>query len=104
MIVKVSILYPNLEGSRFNMDYYCKFHVPMLQQRLGAACRQAVVEQGISGAAPGSPPTYVAMGHFYFDSVEAFQAAFRDHAAAIEADVPNYTDIEPITQISLVKS
>jgi uncharacterized protein (TIGR02118 family) len=43
------------------------------------------------------------MGHLYFDSVEAFQAAFGPHAPAIMADIPNYTDIQPVIQISEVK-
>jgi uncharacterized protein (TIGR02118 family) len=57
----------------------------------------------MSGATPGSRPGFVAMGHLYFDSAEAFQTAFGPHAQAIMADVPNYTDIEPTIQISEVK-
>ena len=37
------------------------------------------------------------------DSVEAFQAAFGPHAAEIMGGVPNYTDIQPMIQISEVK-
>jgi uncharacterized protein (TIGR02118 family) len=43
------------------------------------------------------------MGHLYFDSVADFQAAFGPHAAAIKADIPNYTDIQPTIQINEVK-
>jgi len=43
------------------------------------------------------------MGHLYFDTVEAFQAAFGPHADPIMADIPNYTDIQPTIQISEVK-
>jgi uncharacterized protein (TIGR02118 family) len=57
----------------------------------------------MSGAAPGSRPAYVAMGHLYFDSAEAFQTAFGPHAQTIMADIPNYTDIQPTIQISEVK-
>jgi uncharacterized protein (TIGR02118 family) len=61
------------------------------------------VEQGLGGGEPGAPPTYIAMGHLYFDSVEAFQESFGPHASEIMADIPNYTDIQPIIQISEVK-
>ena len=71
-MIKVSVLYPAGENTTFDMDYYCKSHIPMVQQKLGSACKGAAVEHGISGAAPGSRSTYVAMGHLYFDSVEAF--------------------------------
>ncbi len=43
------------------------------------------------------------MGHLYFDSVEEFQTAFTPHAAEIMADIPNYTNIQPVIQISEVK-
>ena len=102
-MIKVSVLYPHQEGIRFDMDYYLNSHIPMVRQKLGAACKGAAVEHGLGGAASGSLPTYVAMGHLYFDSVEAFQAAFAPYASAIMADIPNYTTIQPIIQISEVK-
>jgi uncharacterized protein (TIGR02118 family) len=102
-MIKVSVLYPHQEGGQFDMDYYCNRHIPMVQQKLGAACKGVAVEHGLSGATPGSQPAYVAMGHLYFDSTEAFQAAFGPHAQAIMADIPNYTDIQPVIQLSEVK-
>ena len=35
-MIKVSVLYLNNSGSKFNMDYYCKSHIPMVQQNGGA--------------------------------------------------------------------
>jgi uncharacterized protein (TIGR02118 family) len=34
--------------------------------------------------------------------VEAFQAGFGPHAQEIMADIPNYTDLTPVIQISEV--
>jgi uncharacterized protein (TIGR02118 family) len=102
-MIKVSVFYPNSEGTKFDMNYYCNTHMPMVRQKLGAACKGAAVEQGITGATPGSRPGFIAMGHIYFESVEAFQTAFDPHAEAIMADIPNYTDIQPTLQISEVK-
>jgi uncharacterized protein (TIGR02118 family) len=102
-MIKVSVFYPNNEGSKFDMNYYCNSHIPMVRQKLGAACKGAAVEQGITGATPGSRPGFIAMGHIYFESVEAFQIAFGPHAEAIMADISNYTDIQPTLQISEVK-
>lgn len=83
-MIKVSVFYPNTEGKKFDMAYYCNKHIPMVQQKLGAACKRVNVEQGLSGGQPGSKATYIAMGHLYFDSVEAFQTAFGPHAEEIE--------------------
>ena len=102
-MIKVTVFYPNDEGKKFDMEYYCNNHMPMVQEKLGDACKSIAVEQGLGGTEPGSPATYIAMGHLYLDSVEAFQAAFGPHAAEIMGDVPNYTDIQPSIQISEVK-
>lgn len=102
-MIKVSVFYPNNEGAKFDMDYYCNQHIPMVRQKLGPACKNAAVEQGLTGPTPGSRPAFIAMGHLYFDSVEAFQTAFGPHAQAIMADIPNYTEIQPTIQISDVK-
>ncbi len=99
----MSVFYPAGASTRFDMEYYCKSHIPMVQQKLGAACKSVAVEQGLAGGAPGAPPTYAAMGHLYFDSVSAFEAAFAPHAATIMADIANYTNIQPVIQISEVK-
>ena len=102
-MIKVSVFYPNEEGKKFDMEYYFNKHIPMVQQKLGAACKRVTVEQGLWGAEPGSRATYIIMFHLYFDSAEAFQMAFSPHAQAINGDIPNYTDTQPTIQISEVK-
>ena len=79
-MIKVSAFYPNEEGKIFDMGYYFDKHIPMIQQKLGAACKRVAVEQGLGGVEPGSRATYLVMFHLYFDSIEAFQAAFGPHA------------------------
>ena len=57
-MIKVSVFYPERAGSKFDMDYYCNTHIPMVREKLGAACKGAAVEQGMSGATPGSARLY----------------------------------------------
>ena len=102
-MVKVTAFYSNEEGKKFDMAYYFNKHIPMIQQKLGTACKRVAVEQGLGGAEPGSRAIYIIMFHLYFDSVEAFQTAFGPHAQAIMGDIPNYTNIQPTIQISEVK-
>jgi uncharacterized protein (TIGR02118 family) len=66
-MIKVSVFYPDREGSKFDMDYYCRSHIPLVREKLGTACKAVEVEQGIGGATPGSRPGFIAMGHLYFD-------------------------------------
>jgi uncharacterized protein (TIGR02118 family) len=102
-MVKVCVLYPNDEGSSLDMNYYMKSHIPLVQKRVGPACKQITVELGISGAQPGTKPAFSLIANMLFDSVETFQAAFGPHAAEILADIANYTKVQPIVQISEVK-
>jgi len=101
-MIRVSVMYPNGEGNKLDFDYYCNKHIPMVQEKLGAACKGVAVDQGLSGAGPGAPAIYAAMGHLLFDSIEDFQTAFGPHATTFMADIPNYTNIQPIIQISSV--
>lgn len=102
-MIKVSVMYPNGEDSTFKMAYYLITHIPLVRQKLGAALKGAAVEQGLAGATPGSPAPYFAMGHLLFESIEAFQTSFGPHAQAILDDVPNFTNTQPVIQISEVK-
>ncbi|QEH39173.1 EthD protein [Aquisphaera giovannonii] len=103
-MIRISILYPNRDGSRFDFPYYVETHMPMSIGLLGAhpGYRGVSVERGLGGAEPGSRPAYVAMCHFLFDSLEDFLAAFMPNAPALQGDMPNYTDIEPVIQFNEV--
>lgn len=102
-LIKVSVMYPNKANARFDHDYYRDKHMPMVKAKMGDACKYYTVDRGIAGAAPGTPPTYIGMCHIFCDSVEAFQAGFGPHAKEILADIPNYTDLSPVLQISEVE-
>jgi uncharacterized protein (TIGR02118 family) len=76
--------------------------MPLVQRTLRPALKGMAVDKGLAGGAPGSTPAYVAVGHLLFDSVTDFQAAFGSNADTILSDIPKYTDIEPVLQISEV--
>ena len=103
-MTRISILYPNNKGSRFDIDYYIGTHMPLSIELLSGnpGFKGVCVERGLRGAGPGSDPAYIAMCHFLFDSVESFMAAFAPHVAQLQGDMSNYTDIKPIIQISEV--
>jgi len=103
-MVRISILYPNSPGSQFDMDYYLQRHMPRSIALLSAApgFKGVSVERGVSGAAADVSPAFTAMCHFLFESVEAFMAAFMPHAAELQGDIPNYTDVNPTIQINEV--
>lgn len=101
-MIKVSVYYPHSDGAAFDLEYYGSKHMPMVSGLLGEACKGASWDSGIGGGAPGQPPPFVAAAHLLFDSVEDFQTAFAPHAGQILGDIPNYTAIAPLMQVSEV--
>ena len=102
-MVKVTVLYPNRAGTKFDMTYYLDHHIPMVRRLLVSALKGVTVEQGLSGEQPESPPPYVVICNLIFNSVQAYRASFGPHAQEIVQDIPKYTDSEPVVQIGEVK-
>ena len=69
---------------------------------MGDVLKDATVEKGLGGAMPGSPAPYAGMGNMYFNSVDDFENAFGPNAEKIMGDLPNFTNIDPIIQVSEV--
>jgi uncharacterized protein (TIGR02118 family) len=103
MMIKVSILYPSKPGSRFDVDYYLNVHMPLAIKLLEPALKGVSVEIGVSGAMPDQAPPYAAIVGFTCESAQAFSDAFIPVAAELQGDIPNFTDIEPVIQISEIK-
>ena len=102
-MIKVSVLYPNEEDKKFDMDYYTGKHIPLVHSRMDSmGLLRTEVEKGISSADPSSPAPFVAIGVLYFNTVEEVHEVFKTHGREVMGDIPNYTDISPQIQISEV--
>jgi uncharacterized protein (TIGR02118 family) len=101
-MIKFNVMYPQSAGARFDHAYYRDKHMPLVAQRLGKACLSYTVDKGLAGGAPGAPSPFIAACSFYCESVESLQAAIGPHVPEIMADIPNYTDLEPVIWISEV--
>lgn len=101
-MVKVAILYPNGEGKTFDMDYYSTKHMPMVAGLFGDAMKAMAIDKGMAGRTPEEPMPYLAAGYFYFNQLSDYENAFGPNAEKILSDIPNYTNIQPVVQISEV--
>jgi len=101
-MIKVTILYPNAEGKKFDMDYYTTKHFPLLRTLCGDALKATAIDKGIAGGAPGAPVPFLAIGYLYFDTLAAYQNAMKANVDKIRADIPNYTNVQPVIQVSEV--
>ena len=101
-MVKVTIMYPNGEGNTFDMDYYTNKHMPMVAELLGDAMTGYSIEKGIAGRTPEEPVPYLAIGYLHFEKLSDYREAFGPAASKILSDIPNYTNTQPVLQISEV--
>ena len=101
-MIKVSVFYPHEENKPFDLNYYMEKHIPMVIELLGDNLKGATIEKGLGGPESGSSPTYVVMTNMYFDSVADFENSFGPNADTIMGDKPNYTEVDPIIQMSEV--
>jgi uncharacterized protein (TIGR02118 family) len=102
-MIRVTVSYPTTPNARFDLDYYLKSHMPMVQERLGKfGMSDYSVSKGLGGFAPGSPAEFTITAQLNLDTMEHLQAGMASESAAIMADIPNYTDIQPHIQIDEV--
>jgi len=101
-MIKVSVMYPNGPDARFDDAYYREHHMPMVKKLMGDYCKYYTVDKAVTEGAPAQNVPYIAMGHLFCDSVEAFQAGFGPHSKEILGDIPNYTNQTPVMQMSEV--
>jgi uncharacterized protein (TIGR02118 family) len=102
-MISVNVLYRQTDSIKFNMNYYLDTHIPLISKLLGPALKGVLVQQGIAGGPPGSPPEFAVITVLRFDSMDSFQAAFGPHAPAVMADIVNFTNVEPSIQYSDVR-
>lgn len=101
-MIKVSVMYPYVCGCVFDLDYYVSKHIPMVQDALGDNLKKIDVDFGLVGDG-NTDPVFVAMAHLHFESMDSFRQSFGPQAQRIQADIPNYTDSQPIMQVSEIR-
>lgn len=101
-MIKVSVMYPNIAGARFDHEYYRDKHMPLLKSRMGEACKHYTIDKGLTGGDSGAAAAYIGMCHVFCESISAFESVFGPHAKEMMEDIANYTDLKPVIQISEV--
>jgi uncharacterized protein (TIGR02118 family) len=102
-MIKVTILYPNGEDKTFDMDYYEKKHMPMVAGFLGKNLKFYEIDKGISGRTANDKAPFAAIGYFYVSDITEYNKAIAQNRDAVINDIKNYTNIQPVIQISEVK-
>lgn len=99
-MIRVSALYPNGEGSRFDARYYVEQHEPFAAEMLKPfgllEIRTAI---GLS-ALDGASPPFWAISEMVFTTRDHFETAMERCGERLFVDIPNYTDVVPVLQFS----
>ncbi len=96
-----SVMYPATPGGRFDMDYYMSVHMPLVDEAFGpTGLRSWTVQRGVRAMGGGEAP-FLLMTHLTFDTMMDLNASVEGpNAHRAFGDIPNYTDIKPVVQIS----
>jgi uncharacterized protein (TIGR02118 family) len=97
---RVSVMYPNQEGVKFDFDYYRTKHIALVKRLLKPfGLIKTEVDKGISGGGQQSAP-YICIGHLYFETKDGYDRGTAEMGPIIRGDIPNFTNVTPIRQIS----
>ncbi len=98
-MVLVTAMYPNAAGSSFDHNYYLQTHIPLVKGRWGPMGLEDLrLFRGV-GAPDGSPAAYQVMA-LLSSLLQDFQDAAGAHAQEILDDIPDFTNVQPVLQIS----
>lgn len=100
---KVAILYPNGDDKTFDFDYYEKKHMPMVAGFIGKNLKFYEIDKGIAGRTANDKAPFAAIGYFYINDVAEYNKAIGQNINTIVSDFKNYTNIQPVVQISEIK-
>ncbi|ADB38355.1 EthD family reductase [Spirosoma linguale] len=95
-----TVLYPNTEGSQFDLAYYLDTHIPLVKKLLTPMGMVSVnMQEGLPG---DTQPAFVMIIGMVFNTIDELNLAIATHIDEMVADVPKFTTIRPITQVSRV--
>lgn len=94
-MIKVTVLYRWQEGAHFNHDYYHHDHMRIARAALGPLGLLKLESDRVLYPGEPRPGQIVAVTNAFFGDMAQAQAAVRQTAAQLTADIPNYTDLQP---------
>ena len=97
----LAVYYPWQADAKFDYDYYRDKHLKMLAELYGKSVGKMQVRKGLRKG-DGSPPAFVTALTVEILSMEAYEAAAKEHLPKLRADIPNFTNIIPTAEIEEV--
>jgi uncharacterized protein (TIGR02118 family) len=103
-MIRISAVYANEAGSRFDPQYYQHQHEPFATNLLTPHGLLGLRTTLGEAALDGTTPPFWAISELLFPSREIFDAALLQCGQALFADITNYTNVAPVLQVSRLES
>jgi uncharacterized protein (TIGR02118 family) len=99
-MILVSALYANEAGSRFDARYYREVHTPFALEMLRPLGLLDIRSTTGIASLDGTPPPFWVISEMTFETRRHFDDAMAACGERLFADIPHYTDVAPVLQIS----
>ena len=100
MAASIIVLYENLAGARFDMDYYMTKHMPLVGERFARFGLKEWRVVKSAGTLDDSPARFSVCAILEFDKPEQFKEAAAAEGSTVFGDVPNFSSVMPVLMIS----
>ncbi len=91
----LTILYPNGDDVRWDVDYYRSHHMPLIMSLYKKeAIKRFELRKGDTGQT-GGKPAYIGSVNIYINDQKAFDAAGAQNGKTLVADVPHFSSVQP---------
>jgi uncharacterized protein (TIGR02118 family) len=84
------------EAATFDWDRYVNNHLPLAREKLGEYGLISINAQRCAPGPDGKDPANVAVVTLDFEDGERFKTAFKEAAPGLIANVPHFTNVEPV--------
>jgi len=92
-----TVLYPNEDDTKFDLDYYLKTHMPLVQERFGKYGMKGWEVVEYKPGADGAKPKFAIGATLIWEAPDHLAAALSsEDAGVVFGDVPNFTNKQPI--------
>ncbi|WP_181869958.1 EthD family reductase [Halomonas sp. DQ26W] len=97
-MIEVLVMYANRDGMHFDDAYYLKEHAELIKELLQSyGLNYMRFARGSDSMSPYHAVTYLGI-----DSLDSFKAAIDAIGNRLFEDIPRFTDVEPLIQVSQV--
>lgn len=98
-MIILTVLYPKTDSSHFDHEYYIQKHIPLVHSIWGGMGLERVDLMRGVGSLDGGPAAYELIVALGFTAMEDVQNAL-GKGEEIMGDIPNFSNVQPIIQLS----